>query len=92
MERYKKINEINITLINNSVVLKCSISAEKTPIETIIPSKVNNKKAIEANPNFISLVFTKEISDMILINVDKLRNENRMNISISFIGQVFLFS
>jgi hypothetical protein len=91
MERYKKINEISIIPTNNPVVLKNSTSGEKTPIEIIIPSKVNNKKPIEANPNFISLVFIKEISDMILIKVDKPRNENRMNISISFIGQAFLF-
>ncbi len=67
------------------MVLKNSTSGKKTPIETIIPSKVNNKKPIEANAIFISLVFIKEISDITLIRVDKPRNENRMNISISFI-------
>ena len=72
--------------------MNCSTAGEKTPTETIIPVTVNNKKAIEANAIFISLVFTKEISDMMLNNVDKPRNENRMNISISFMGQSFLFS
>jgi len=74
------------------VVLKCSTAGEKTPIETIIPMKVNNKKPIEANANFISLILIREINDMILSKVDKPRNENRMNISISFIGKAFLFS
>ncbi len=74
------------------MVLKCSTAGEKTPIEKIIPMKVNNKKPIEANANFISLVLIREINDMILNKVDKPRNENRMNISISFIGQAFLFS
>ena len=72
--------------------MRCSIAGEKTPSETIIATTVNNKKAIEANAIFISLVLTREISDMILINVDRPRNENRMNISISFMGQTFLFS
>ncbi|MCJ7571081.1 MAG: hypothetical protein MUO82_04295 [Candidatus Thermoplasmatota archaeon] len=72
--------------------MKCSTDGEKTPIETIIPIKVNNKKPIEANANFISLVLIREIIDMILSKVDKPRNENRMNISISFIAQAFLFS
>jgi fructose-1,6-bisphosphatase/sedoheptulose 1,7-bisphosphatase-like protein len=72
--------------------LKCSTAGEKTPIETIIPRMVNNKKPIEANANFISLVLIREINDMIVSNVDKPRNENRMNISISFIGWTFLFS
>lgn len=74
------------------MVMKCSTDGKNTPIETIIPCKVNNKKPIEANAIFISLVFTKERNDMILNNVDKPRNENRRNISISFIGQAFLFS
>ena len=74
------------------MVMSCSIAGEKTPTETIIPTMVNNKKPIEANPIFISLVFTKEISDMILNIVDKPRNENRMNISISSMGQAFFFS
>jgi len=74
------------------MVMSCSIAGEKTPTETIIPTTVNNKKPIEANPIFISLVFTKEISDMILNIVDKPRNENRMNISISFMSQAFFFS
>jgi hypothetical protein len=71
--------------------MSCSTADEKTPIETIIPTIVNKKKPIEANANFISLVFTKEISDIILNNVDKPRNENRMNISISFMSQTLLF-
>jgi hypothetical protein len=75
-----------------SVVMSCSTTGKKTPIETMIPSRVNNKKPIEANAIFISLVFTKEINDMILNNIDKPRNENRMNISISFISQALLFS
>jgi len=66
------------------VVIKCSTAGEKTPIDTIIPSKVNSKKPIEANAIFISLVLIREINDMILSNVDKPRNENRTNISISF--------
>jgi len=70
-------------------VLKCSTSGKKTPIETIIPIMVNNKKPIEANANFISLILIKEINDIILSKVDKPRNENRMNISISFIDQTF---
>ena len=74
------------------MVTKCSTDDMNTPIETIIPSKVNSKKPIEANAIFISLVFMREINDMILINVDKPRNENRTNISISFIDQTFLFS
>ena len=74
------------------MVLKCSTAGEKTPIETIIPRMVNNKKPIEANANFISLVLIREINDMIVSKVDKPRNENRMNISISFIGLTFLFS
>jgi hypothetical protein len=53
---------------------------------------VNSKKPIEANAIFISLILIREIHDMILSNVDKPRNENRMNISISFISQAFLFS
>ena len=72
--------------------MRSSTADEKTPIETIIPMKVNNKKPIEANANFISLILIREINDMILSKVDKPRNENRMNISISFIGQAFLFS
>ena len=69
--------------------MKCSTSGEKTPIETIIPSTVNNKKPIEANAIFISLVFRKEINDIILITVDKPRNENLRKSSISFIDQAF---
>lgn len=69
--------------------MKCSTAGEKTPIETIIPSKVNNKKPIEANAIFISLVFKKEINDIILIKVDKPRNENRRKSSISFMDQAF---
>jgi hypothetical protein len=72
--------------------MKCSTAGEKTPIETIIPSKVNSKKPIEANAIFISLVFIREINDMILINVDKPRNDSRKNISNSFIGPTFSFS
>jgi DNA transposition AAA+ family ATPase len=72
--------------------MKCSTAGEKTPIETIIPSTVNNKKPIEANAIFISLVFIREINDMILINVDKPRNDSRKNISNSFICQAFSFS
>jgi DNA transposition AAA+ family ATPase len=72
--------------------MKCSTAGEKTPTETIIPSKVNNKKPIEANAIFISLVFIREINDMILINVDKPRNDSRRNISNSFIYQAFSFS
>jgi hypothetical protein len=72
--------------------MNCSTADENTPIETRIPSKVNSKKPIEANAIFISLVLIREMNDMILINADKPRNENRRNISISFIGQVFLFS
>ena len=71
--------------------MRCSTDGKNTPIETIIPTMVNNKKPIEANAIFISFVFTKEISDMILNNVDKPRNENRMNISISFMDQAFFF-
>jgi hypothetical protein len=74
------------------VVTKCSTTGKNTPIETIIPSTVNSKKPIEANPIFISLVLMRETNDMILINVDKPRNENRTNISISFMSQAFLFS
>jgi len=70
-------------------VTNCSTAGEKTPIETIIPSKVNNKKPIEANAIFISLVFRKEINDIILITVDKPRNENLRKSSISFIDQAF---
>jgi len=70
-------------------VTNCSTAGEKTPIETIIPSKVNNKKPIEANAIFISLVFKKEINDIILIKVDKPRNENRRKSSISFIDRAF---
>lgn len=70
-------------------MLKCSTAGKKTPIETIIPIMVNNKKPIEANANFISLILIKEINDIILSKVDKPRNENRMNISISFIDQTF---
>jgi hypothetical protein len=69
--------------------MKCSTAGEKTPMETIIPSKVNNKKPIEANAIFISLVFKKEINDIILIKVDKPRNENRRKSSISFMDQAF---
>jgi hypothetical protein len=72
--------------------MSCSIACEKTPAETMIPITVNNRNPIEANPIFISLVFTKEISDMILNIVDKPRNENRMNISISFMGPTLLMS
>ncbi len=72
--------------------MRCSTTDEKTPIDTIIPTTVNNKKDIEANAIFISLVLLKEISDMILNIVDKPRNENRMNISISFMSQAFFFS
>jgi hypothetical protein len=35
------------------------------------------------------LVFKKEINDIILIKVDKPRNENRRKSSISFIDQAF---
>jgi hypothetical protein len=72
--------------------MRCSTDWEKTPTETINPSKVNNKKPIVANAIFSSFVFTKEIRDIILSNVDKPRNENRMNISISLICQALLFS
>ena len=72
--------------------MNCSTAGKNTPIETIIPTKVNSKKPIAAKAIFISLVFIRETNDMILINVDKPRNENRTNISISFIGQAFLFS
>ena len=75
-----------------SVVMRCSTAWEKTPIETIIPSKLKNKKPIVANAIFSSFVFIKEISDIILSNVDKPRKENRMNISISFICQTLLLS
>jgi hypothetical protein len=68
------------------VVTNCSTADEKTPIDIIIPSKVNSKKPIEANAIFISLVLIREINDMMLINVDKPRNENRTNISIWFMG------
>ena len=73
------------------MVIKCSTAGKNTPIETRIPSKVNNKKPIEANAIFISLVFIREINDMILINVDKPRNDRRKNISNSFIGPTFSF-
>ena len=72
--------------------MRCSTAGEKTPTETIIPTAVNTKKPIEANAIFVSFVLIREISDMMLNNVDKPRNENRINISISFIGQLFLFS
>jgi hypothetical protein len=72
--------------------MKCSTADENTPIETRIPSKVNSKKPIEANAIFISLVFIREINDMILINDDKPRKDSRKNISNSFICQAFSFS
>lgn len=72
--------------------MNCSISGEKTPIETRILSKANNKKPIDANAIFISFVFIREINDMILINVDKPRKDSRKNISNSFIGLTFSYS
>jgi hypothetical protein len=72
--------------------MKCSTAGKKTPIETIIASKVNSKKPIEANAIFISFVFIREINDMILINADKPRKDSRKNMSNSFIGQAFSFS
>ena len=72
--------------------MNCSTAGKNTPIETMIPSTVNSKKPIDANAIFISLILIREINDMILINVDKPKNENLTNISISFIGQAFLFS
>lgn len=74
---------------STSVVTNCSTTGEKTPIKTMIPSTVNSKKPIEANAIFISLVFKKEINDIILIKVDKPRNENRRKSSISFMDQAF---
>lgn len=67
------------------------IADEKTPIEAIILIPVNNKNPIEANAIFNSFVLTNEISDIILINVDKPRNENRRNISISFMSPPYCF-
>ena len=75
--------------MNTSVVTNCSTVGEKIPIETSNPSKVKSKNPIVANAIFISFVLRKEITEMILNKVDKLRNENRKKSSISFIGRPF---
>ena len=61
-----------------------SIAKEKTPMDTSIPSIVNNRKPIEANANFISFIFISDSNEMILRMLDSPRNENRRNISSSF--------
>ena len=66
------------------MVTRSSTADKKTPIETIIPSMVNNKKPIVAKAIFSSLVFTKDRSDIILTTTDRPRNENRMKSSSSF--------
>lgn len=62
-----------------------SIAEEKIPIDTRMPSIVNIRKPTEANANFISFTFFSDSNEMILMSVDKPRNENRRNISNSFI-------
>jgi hypothetical protein len=61
-----------------------SIADEKIPIDTRIPSIVNMRKPMEANANFISFIFVSDSNEIILMSIDKPRNENRRNISSSF--------
>ena len=70
---------------NMVVVIMVSTTGEKTPMETITPSITNTRNPAEANPIFISFVFLSESNEIILISVDSPRNENRKNISNSFI-------
>lgn len=71
-------------MTNTVVVIMVSTTAEKTPKETITPSMVNMRNPIEANAIFISFVFLRESNETMLISVDNPRNENRRNISSSF--------
>ena len=82
---------MNVIPMSTSVVTNCSTVGEKIPIETSNPSKVKSKNPIVANAIFVSLILRKEITEMILIKVDKPRNENRRKSSISFIDQAFSF-
>ena len=68
-----------------------STAEEKIPMVTRMPSIVKRRKPAEANANFISFIFVSDSNEMILMSVDKPRNENRRNISISFITQTLLF-
>jgi hypothetical protein len=72
-------------------VTMVSITDEKTPMDTSMPSIVKIRKPTEANAIFISFIFFSDSNEMILMSVDKPRNENRRNISISFITQTLLF-
>jgi hypothetical protein len=61
-----------------------STAEEKIPMVTRMPSIVKRRKPTDANANFISFIFISDSNEMILISADKPRNENRRNISSSF--------